>query len=59
MKLKINGVLVVDGSTVTVSDTDDLVKVNAAHRLARSILDRYPEINLIEVERIVVPEEEP
>ncbi len=57
MKLKINGVLVVDGSTVTVSDTEDLVKVNLALRLARSILDKYPDIDLIEVERIVVPEE--
>ena len=57
MKLKINGVLVVDGSTVTVSDTDDLVKVNLVLRLARSILDRYPDVDLIEVERIVVPEE--
>ena len=57
MKLKINGVLVVDGSTVTVSDTDDLVKVNLALRLARSILDKYPDVNLVEIERIVVPEE--
>lgn len=56
MKLKINGVLVVDGSTVTVSDTDDLTKVNAAHRLGKSLLDRYPDIILIEVERIVVEE---
>lgn len=46
-----------DGSAVTVSDTDDLVKVNAVLRLARSILDRYADIDLIEVERIVVPEE--
>jgi len=57
LKLKINGVLVVDGSTVTVSDTDDLMKVNAAHRLGKSLLDRYSDINLIEVERIVIEEE--
>lgn len=53
MKIKINEDLVVDGDAVTVTDTVDLTKVNAVYRVAKSLLDSYPDIDLIEMERIV------
>lgn len=46
-----------NGETVTVEDTDDLLKINAAYRLGKNLLDRYSDIDLIEVERVI--EEEP
>lgn len=57
MKLKINGVVVVDGDAVTVSDVVDLAKVNAIYRFGKTLLEQYDDITLIEVERIVVEEE--
>lgn len=57
MKIKIDGDLVMDGDVVTVTDVDDLTKVNLVYRVAKSILDRFPDITLVEIERIVVPEE--
>lgn len=56
MRLKINGVMVVEGDEVTVSDTANLVKVNAVYRHAKNLLDQYDDINLIVVERIVEEE---
>lgn len=57
MKIKINGNLVMDGDSVTVTDTVDLTKVNTVYRVAKSILDRFPDIVLVEIERPVEPEE--
>lgn len=51
MRLKINGEVVVEGSVVTVSDMDELVKINDVYRRARALLDKYDDITLIEVER--------
>lgn len=56
MKLKINGIVVVEGTEVVVSNVADLEKVNEAYRLIRNLLDRYDDIDNIEVERM---EEEP
>lgn len=53
MKLKINGVVVVEGDEVTVSNTADLVKVNEVYARARSLLDKYEDITHIDVQRII------
>ncbi len=53
MRLKINGVLVVEGTEVTVSDVADLVKVNEVYRFGKNLLDKHDDINTIVVERIV------
>ncbi len=52
MRLKINGEVVVEGSDVTVADMSDLVKVNDCVRRAQALLDKYDDIDLIEIERI-------
>ncbi len=51
MKISINDVTVIDGDTVTVSDITTLEKAETVNKFFKNLLDKYPDIDTVEVER--------